>query len=105
MQLLQVYLGKATDGVTEKKQGARVVKDLVTFLFGSGRNVTTDNFVTGHELGQILLSKKMTLLGTIRKNRTELPKELIPNKREPFDSIFTFTQDTMLHVVIQSKEK
>ena len=45
---LQVYLGKATDGVTEKKQGARVVKDHVTFLFGSGRNVTTDNFFTGY---------------------------------------------------------
>ena len=73
-----------------------MVKDLVTFLFGSGRNVTTDNFFTGHELDQFLLSKKMILLGTITKNRTELPKELIPNKREPSDSIFAFTQDTML---------
>jgi Transposase IS4 len=93
---LQVYLGKATDGVTEKKQGARVVKDLVTFLFGSGRNVTTENFFTGYELGQFLLNKKMTLLGTIRKNRMELPKGLTPTKREPFESIFAFTHDTML---------
>jgi hypothetical protein len=90
------HLGKAADGVTEKNQGARVVKDLTSFLYGTGRNVTTDNFFTGHQLGQFLLSKKMTLLGTVRKSRTELPRELIPAQREPYESIFAFTIDTML---------
>jgi hypothetical protein len=69
---------------------------LTSFLYGTGRNVTTDNFFTGHQLGQFLLSKKMTLLGTVRKSRTELPRELIPAQREPYESIFAFTIDTML---------
>jgi len=61
------------DSGPEKNQGARVVKDQAEGLFGSGWNITTDNFFTGYHLGQFLLQNKLTLLGTMRRNRKELP--------------------------------
>lgn len=47
---IQPYLGKA-DGASapEKKQGARVVLDLIDGL--KGHNVTMDNFFSSYELG------------------------------------------------------
>ena len=49
---MQVYLGKEPHGV-EKQQGARVVKDLSSYLNGTGRNITTDNFFTSYALATI----------------------------------------------------
>ena len=92
---LQVYLGKE-GGSAEQQQGARVVRDLTKTIHGSGRNVTCDNFFTSYELGKFLLEKNLTLLGTMRKNRKELPPEMLLQKRSAFDSIFAFTPDTAL---------
>ena len=92
---LQVYLGKVGDS-PEQQQGARVVRDLARTIYGTGRNITTDNFFTGHALGKFLLEKNLTLLGTMRKNRKELPCEMLPQKRAAFESIFAFTPDTAL---------
>lgn len=75
---LQVYLGKEGESA-EQRQGERVVKDLTLRLYGSGRNVTTDNFFTSYNLAQFLLTKQLTLLGTVRKNRREVPHELVPS--------------------------
>ena len=55
---LQVYLGKGPDGIPEKNQGARVVKDLSQYVYNSGRNITTDNFFTSYNLAQFLLTQK-----------------------------------------------
>ena len=92
---LQVYLGKQGTS-PEQHQGERVVKDLMAPLFGSGRNVTTDNFFTSYNLAQFLLTKQLTTLGTVRKNRREVPRELLPSKRTEYDSVFVFTKDTAM---------
>lgn len=92
---MQVYLGKAGTS-PEQQQGARVVRDLTLPLNGSGRNITTDNFFTSHALGQFLLEKNLTLLGTVRQNRKELPRKLLPKKRDAYESMFAFTPDTTL---------
>lgn len=93
----QVYTGKDAhaDG-PEKQQGARVVKDLVSYLYGSGGNVTMDNFFTSYTLGQQLLVNNMTLLGTVRKNRREVPKDLLSKHRDEHSSQFVFTADTSM---------
>ena len=49
---LQVYLGKV-GSTPEVHQGARVVADLAEPLFGSGRNITVDNFFTSYALGSL----------------------------------------------------
>ncbi|KAK1878400.1 PiggyBac transposable element-derived protein 4 [Dissostichus eleginoides] len=64
---MQVYTGKASAGGPEKNQGMRVVLD-VTLGLGGGRNVTCDNLFTSYELGQRLLERNITMVGTKGRN-------------------------------------
>ncbi|KAF2888589.1 hypothetical protein ILUMI_17584, partial [Ignelater luminosus] len=68
----QIYIGK-TGNQRERNQGKRVVLDMTKRLETSGRNVTTDNFSTSLDLAREMEKKNLTLLGTIRKNKPELP--------------------------------
>ena len=68
----QIYSGKSPDG-PERQQASRVVRDLTTTIANSGRNVTCDNFFTDFNLAVELLDKNITLLGTLRKNKREIP--------------------------------
>ena len=68
----QVYTGKTPGQPAEKNQGQRVVLDLVKYL--KGRNITSDNFFTTHQLTVKPLAKKNTLVGTFRSNKTFLPQ-------------------------------
>lgn len=94
---LQVYTGKTVGQGREQNQGERVVLDLTQDMQGSGRNVTTDNFFTSLSLSKKLSQRKITLLGTVRKNRRELPAEFVTTKgRQELSSIFAFSNDGML---------
>ncbi|XP_046382231.1 uncharacterized protein LOC124153174 [Ischnura elegans] len=102
---LQIYAGKHGD-MREIQQGKRVVMDLVSHLSGSGRNITTDNFFTSFDLGQDLLKLSLTLVGTMRKNRRELPPIMLPSKnREINSSNFAFSHNTLLTSYVPSKGK
>lgn len=93
----QIYTGKGLEG-PEKQQGMRVVLQLSSEL-GPGHNITTDNFFTSYALAHALLNRpnKMTLVGTMRKNKAEIPAEFTATagKRE-FSSIFGFTPELTL---------
>ncbi|KAJ8386982.1 hypothetical protein AAFF_G00161590 [Aldrovandia affinis] len=92
---LQVYTGKPIGGAAERNQGMRVVLDMAQAL--RGHNITCDNFLTSYNLGQELLKKKLTMVGTVRKNRTELSAELLAIKnRAPQSSKLVFTDTTAL---------
>lgn len=41
-----------------------------------GHNVTCDNFLTSYELGQQRLKRKIIVVGTVRKNKPQLPPAL-----------------------------
>ncbi|XP_040268703.1 piggyBac transposable element-derived protein 4-like [Bufo bufo] len=87
---LQIY---TESGIPEKKQGQRVVLDLTTGL--RGHNITCDNFFTSYDLGQELLRRKLTMVGTIKKNKPELHTEILQVKeRAPLSSKFAFTDTT-----------
>ncbi|XP_035983471.1 piggyBac transposable element-derived protein 1-like [Fundulus heteroclitus] len=101
---MQVYTGKSTSGCPEKNQGMRVVLDVTEGL--RGHNVTCDNFFTSYELGQQLLKRKITMVGTVRKNKPELPPALLASKeREVFSSRFAFTPTTTLVSYLPKKNK
>lgn len=102
---IQPYLGKAAGATTaEKRQGERVVLDLIDGL--KGHNVTMDNFFSSYELGQKLLSKNITMVGTMRKNKRSIPPKLLECKKKPlFESTFAFTADTTLVSYIGRKNK
>lgn len=62
-----------------------------------GCNVTWDNFFTSYELAQRLLKRKITVVGTVRKNKPNLqPALLTAEDREVFSSKFAFTHTTTL---------
>ncbi|XP_071199549.1 piggyBac transposable element-derived protein 4-like [Salvelinus alpinus] len=87
---MQVYTGKTTSGGPEKNQGMRVVLDVTDGL--GGHNVTCDNFLISYELSKQLLKRKITMVGTVRKNKPELPPELLATRgREALSSKFAFT--------------
>ena len=86
-----MYPGKDPTVGREVIQGARVVKDLVKEIENSGRNVTCDNFITSVSLARDLLQKKLTLVGTIRRNKPELPPKFrLAKGREVTSTVFGF---------------
>nr|XP_046164109.1 piggyBac transposable element-derived protein 4-like [Oncorhynchus gorbuscha] len=101
---MQVYTGKAAGAGPEKNQGMRVVLDLTTGL--SGRNVTCDNFFTSYDLGQRLLERNLTMVGTVRKNKAELPPALLESRgRQVLSSRFAFTPTATLVSYLAKRNK
>ena len=79
---------------------------MVCQTYGTGRGVTTDNFFTSCELANFLLSKNMTVVGTLRKNGPEITALLLSGKQgEVYSSIFGFTSDLMLVSYVTSKKQ
>lgn len=97
----QVYTGKEQGEKPEKNQGMRVVFDLTNEL--KGHNITCDNFFSSYKLAHTLLKRKLTMLGTVRKNKPELPKPL--NNKEIFESKFYFTKDVTIVNYIPKRNK
>jgi len=92
---MQVYTGRPVGEAPERNQGKRVMLNMVQGL--RGHIITCDNSFTSYNLGQERLKKKLTMLGTVRKNRSELPAEVLVMKdRAPLSSKFAFTETTAL---------
>ena len=71
-----MYIRKDAGLARETKQGSRVILDLAEDIGNfSGRNITCDNFFTNLSLARKLLQKKLTLIGTMRKSKPELPTD------------------------------
>ncbi|KAF4514013.1 UNVERIFIED_CONTAM: hypothetical protein B566_EDAN018641, partial [Ephemera danica] len=77
--------------------GSQVVLSLTEPYYNTGRNITCDNYFTSYALAMELQGKGLTLLGTVKKNKTFLPEEFKPNRRRPLaSSVFGFTYDTTI---------
>lgn len=100
---MEVYTGKPGDGQREKNQGMRVVLQMTEGLHGN--TITCDNFFTSYALGQELLKRKLTMVGTVRRNKPELPPALLETReRARFSSLFAFT-DTCALVSYSPKKR
>ena len=66
---MEVYVGKQPEDPFQffNKPHAIAIC-IVSPIFGSGKNLTSDNWYTSVPLAEELLKKKVTLVGTIRKN-------------------------------------
>ncbi|GBP79127.1 PiggyBac transposable element-derived protein 4 [Eumeta japonica] len=73
---MEVYVGKQPDGPNQVDNSAlALVLRLSENIYNTGRNITCDNFFTSIPLINKLESQhKLTVIGTIRKNKRELPK-------------------------------
>lgn len=102
----EVYTGRPVNGQREVNQGRNVVLRLVKDIEGTGRNVTTDNFFTDFTLASELLKKKLTLIGTLRRNKPEIPCEFMPSRsRDPLSSTFGFQRDITIVSYVPKRNK
>lgn len=99
------YVGK------EERDGDSLPQHVVLQLMDpyrdSGLNVTTDNYFTSLRLAQKLLQINITLVGTVRGNRREIPQELRCNSSQPLHaSRFLFTEEEgILMISYKAKAK
>lgn len=95
VKTMEIYLGKQPDESPYKLSNKPddVVLRLVRSIDNSGRNVTADNWFTSVPLVNQLLKKKLSYVGTIRKNKAELPPEMIQKKRNAYSSTFGFQEN------------
>lgn len=73
-----IYEGKQS--ISGQSLGETILLSLCEKYLEKGRTVVTDNFYTSVPLAKQLLKKKTHLVGTLRKNRRYLPKEVITKK-------------------------
>ena len=93
-----IYSGRAVNDPVHRNLSYDVVMQLAEPFFGSGRDIVTDNFFTSHALAVSLLQKSLTLLGTIRKQRREVPLVLRQN-REALSSLFLYDLNNKITLV------
>ena len=88
-----VYTGKIGN-LVEVGIGQRVVLQLTENYYNSGRNNTADNFFSSYSLVSQLSSKKLTYVGTVRKNKKFLQLEFQTHCSRPMgSSVFGFQEN------------
>ncbi|XP_050305079.1 piggyBac transposable element-derived protein 4-like [Anthonomus grandis grandis] len=76
----QIYTGKIGQ-MTEKSLGGRVVRDLTRDLVGKGYEIYIDNYFNSVELQKQLQTEMIYACGTVRKDRKNLPTDLLDDKQ------------------------
>jgi hypothetical protein len=81
---LEIYAGKQPEGSYQLSNSpADIVERMISPISGSGRNVTLDKLFTSVTLAvKLLKDHNLTLLGTIRKNKKEIPSQLVQTKNK-----------------------
>uniref|UniRef100_S4P9J6 PiggyBac transposable element-derived protein 4 n=2 Tax=Pararge aegeria TaxID=116150 RepID=S4P9J6_9NEOP len=99
---LIVYEGKRTTSTTQNVSSEIVMKLSDQYL-NAGRSIVTDNYYTSVTLANSLLQKSTHLLGTLRKNRKGLPKELLKEKLKKGETCVMENNDGVL--ILRWKDK
>lgn len=107
-----VYTGKDSDGTgltTQEKKflvPTQCVLRLTKPIHGTNRNVTADNWFSSIQLVDELSSRKLTYVGTVKKNKREIPKEFQPNKNRQVNStLFGHTNQKTLCSFVPKKNR
>ena len=99
----EIYQGK-TSNKRETGQAERVVKQLVKgrgeqTIEHTGRTITADNFFTSVKLAKYLLNAGVSFLGTLRKNKPEIPQCFQASKeRIPYSTEFGFSKQERMMI-------
>ncbi|VEN49604.1 unnamed protein product [Callosobruchus maculatus] len=105
---LEVYVGQQPEGEFRQSNDPKsVVLRLIMPITKTGRNITVDNWFTSYELINELLEKhNLTLVGTMRKNKRQLPVEFVNTKQRPVNSsMFAFEKNKTLVSYVPRKGK
>ncbi|KRY41009.1 PiggyBac transposable element-derived protein 4 [Trichinella spiralis] len=104
---MEVYVGKQNEGPHQMDTSpAAVVKRLCSAIVGTGRNITMDNWFMSYSLVEDLLKEKLTAVGTMRKNKRQIPAAFIETKhRELNSSLFGYQKNMTLVSYVPKKNK
>lgn len=100
------YLAKTTVQGRDESICEYFFRSVTTSIHGSGRTVTCDNWFTTIPLVHRMLQPEfdLTITGTLRKNKREIPKEMKQPAKDPPNSTFSYTKD-MTCVLLTEKAK
>lgn len=104
---MEIYSGTQPDGRFSMSNKPRdVVKRLTEPIYNTGRNVTTDNWFSSFDLVQDLDEKKLSFVGTLKKNKSQIPSEFkLTKKRDSCTSLFGFRKDMTLLSYVPKRYK
>lgn len=92
-----VYCGRQVPNPRSLLKPTLEVLNLVEPIVNTNRNVTADNYFSSVELVSELQKKGITYVGTMRRNKLEIPESFLPKKSRPvLSSEFAFTSDKTL---------
>ena len=99
-----IYLGRQPEGQRAVNLGSFVVTSHP--WLHAGRNIVMDNFFNSVPLGEELLTKHTTLVGTIRSNKADIPEELkVKCGRPEKSSLFAYDDKLTLVSYVPRKGK
>lgn len=105
---LEIYAGKQPEGSSFEVSNspAEVVRRMCAPLYNSGRNITMDNWFSDVSLAEEMTEKKLSIVGTLKKNKAQIPMSFKNvTGRETNSSIFGFrTKTTMVSYVPKPKK-
>nr|XP_022911139.1 piggyBac transposable element-derived protein 4-like [Onthophagus taurus] len=102
----EVYVGKQNDGSFKvSNTTVDVTMRLTEPIHRSGRNLTIDNWFTSFPLAELLLQQNVTMVGTMKKNKKELPPELLAKGRPEKSSVFAYQNNKTVVSYVPKKNK
>ncbi|XP_066248793.1 piggyBac transposable element-derived protein 4-like [Euwallacea similis] len=104
---LEVYVRKQPKGRFDLSNSSTdLVLRLAKPIYGTGRNVTEDNWFTNLELIEKLKNQKLSFVGTVRKNKRQIPPIFLNVKeRAVYSSMFGFNKTATLVSYVPKKGK
>ena len=94
-----IYTGRE-NGHVHRNLAMDIVLQLTHPYNGSGRNICCDNYFTSHALALRLLENNLTILGTLRLHRREIPEFIHSTRgRAVMTSRFAFDHDANIVLV------
>lgn len=90
----KLYTGRSIGEPREVKQGENVLLELSHAYKNTGRTIVADNFFTTLEGAKRLAAIGLSFVGTIRQNKTCIPKEMKKDSQRPvLSSLFGFHEN------------
>lgn len=106
---MEIYAGTQPPGPFQISNSVQeVVRRMIRPISGTNRNLTIDNWFTSIPVAlDLLKNHKLTIVGTLRRDKREIPPEfLTTNKRKIHSSLFGFSEEKMTLVsYVPSKKK
>lgn len=104
---MEVYVGTQPPGPYEISNAAKdVVLRMCETIFNSGRNVTLDNWFVTYNLVEALTQKRLTVVGTVRRDKPFIPVDFVnTSRRAVHSSLFAFQKDKTIVSYIPKRNK